>query len=64
MAFSGGESYEVYSGSLVYTPEGAIHGIRSVEETLEYVVVEFVDHPGMWQERGYAEDWKPSWKQS
>ena len=64
VAFSDGESYEIGPGSMVYTPEGAIHGIRSVKETLQYLVIEFVDHPGMWLERGYAEDWKPSWEQS
>jgi mannose-6-phosphate isomerase-like protein (cupin superfamily) len=63
VAFSDGESYEIAPGSMVYTPEGAVHGIRSVEETLQYLVVEFVDHPGMWLERGYAEEWKPSWEQ-
>jgi len=64
VAFSDGESHGIDPGSMVYTPEGAVHGVRSVEETLQYLVVEFVDHPGMWLERGYAEDWKPSWEQS
>jgi hypothetical protein len=36
----------------VYTPEGAIHGIRAVEEPIQYIVVEFIDHPKMWSERG------------
>jgi quercetin dioxygenase-like cupin family protein len=52
VAFSDGESHEISSGSMVYTPEGAVHGIRSVEETLVYLVVEFVNQARMWSERG------------
>jgi quercetin dioxygenase-like cupin family protein len=61
-AISSRESYKIRAGSLVYTPEGEVHGIRTVEETLEYVVVEFVDHAAMWAERGHSEGWSPSWK--
>ena len=52
LAFSDGESHEIGPGSMVYTPEGAIHGIRAVEEPIQYIVVEFIDHPKMWSERG------------
>ena len=52
VAYSDGESHKVGPGSLVYTPEGAIHGIRIVEEPIQYIVVEFIDHPKMWAERG------------
>ena len=51
MAFSDSESHEISPGSMVYTPEGAVHGIRSVEETLVYLVVEFVNQASMWSER-------------
>lgn len=54
VATSGGETYEISPGSMVYTPEGAIHGIRTVEETLEYMVVEFIDHAAMWSEKGIS----------
>jgi quercetin dioxygenase-like cupin family protein len=54
VAFSDGESQRIDPGSMVYTPEGAVHGIRSVEETLQYLVVEFVDQAGMWSQRGNA----------
>jgi hypothetical protein len=51
LAFSDGESHEIGPGSMVYTPEGAIHGIRIVEEPIQYIVTEFIDHPKMWSER-------------
>ena len=51
VAVSEGESHSICSGSLVYTPEGAVHGIRDVEKTLEYLVIEFIDHAAMWTER-------------
>jgi mannose-6-phosphate isomerase-like protein (cupin superfamily) len=51
LAFSDEEEFEIGPGSLVYTPEGAIHGIRKVEEHVQYIVVEFIDHPKMWAKR-------------
>ena len=51
IVFSDGETFKVSPGSMVYTPEGAVHGIRSVEEALVYLVVEFVDQAKMWSER-------------
>lgn len=55
-----GIEHEVSAGSFLYTPEGDIHGIRQVEETLQYVVIEFVLHDKMWTERAYNNNWKPS----
>jgi mannose-6-phosphate isomerase-like protein (cupin superfamily) len=52
IAFSDGESHEIGPGSMLYTPEGSIHGIRTVEEPIQYLVAEFIDHPKMWSERG------------
>jgi quercetin dioxygenase-like cupin family protein len=55
-----GVEHEVRAGSFLYTPEGDIHGIRRVDETLQYVVIEFVHHDKMWTERAYSKDWKMS----
>lgn len=57
-----GVEHEIRSGSFLYTPEGDIHGIRRVDETMQYVVVEFIEHDKMWKERTYSKDWKPSWE--
>lgn len=51
LAYSNGEEFEISPGSLVYTPEGTIHGIRSVEEHIQYIVVEFINYAEMWAER-------------
>lgn len=46
-----GVEHDVRAGSLLYTPEGDIHGIRKVDDTLQYVVIEFIEHDKMWAER-------------
>jgi quercetin dioxygenase-like cupin family protein len=46
-----GIEHEISAGSFLYTPEGDIHGIRRVDETLQYVLVEFIHHDKMWTER-------------
>jgi mannose-6-phosphate isomerase-like protein (cupin superfamily) len=48
-----GVEHEVRAGSLLYTPEGDLHGIRRVDETMQYVVVEFIQQNEAWTERGY-----------
>ena len=55
-ANSDGENFRIGPGSMIYTPEGAVHGIQKVEETIQYLVVEFVDQPKMWRERGNLAD--------
>ena len=52
VAVSEGEPYDVQPGSFLYTPEGEIHGIRETKETLQYIVVEFIEQDKMWTERG------------
>ena len=51
-ANSDGESFRVGPGSMIYTSEGAVHGIQKIDETIQYIVVEFVDQTKMWRERG------------
>ena len=46
-----GKTHDIRPGSLLYTPEGETHGIRVTNETLQYVVVEFIEHDKMWAER-------------
>jgi quercetin dioxygenase-like cupin family protein len=46
-----GVEHDIRAGSLLYTPEGDIHGIRKVDDTLQYVVIEFIEHDKMWAER-------------
>jgi mannose-6-phosphate isomerase-like protein (cupin superfamily) len=62
---SGDVEHEIRAGSFLYTPEGDIHGISKVDETLQYLVAEFIHHDKMWTERAYSKDWKSSleWEQ-
>jgi len=52
-AVSEGINQKVKSGSLLYTPEGVLHGIKNTNETspLQYLVIEFIDNEKMWAER-------------
>ena len=47
------QEYEVESGSLVYAPEGAVHGVRNTgpANTLQYYVMEFAEQDKMWSQR-------------
>jgi mannose-6-phosphate isomerase-like protein (cupin superfamily) len=47
-----GKTHDISPGSLLYTQEGELHGIRATNETLQYIVVEFIEHDKMWAERG------------
>jgi len=51
-ANSDGESFKVEPGSMIYTPEGAVHGIQKIDETIQYIVVEFLDQTKIWRKRG------------
>ena len=51
-----GIEHKISAGSFLYTPEGDIHGIRRVDETLQYVLVEFINHDKMWTERAFTKD--------
>ena len=44
---------KVTPGSMLYIKEGKVHSINNTHESLplQYVVVEFVDHEKMWDER-------------
>lgn len=52
-ATSGGSTYKVSPGSLIYTPEGEVHSIKNTHENLplQYLVVEFVEQEKMWAAR-------------
>lgn len=54
LGVSEGVEHQISAGSFLYTPEGGLHGIRSVDETIQYIVVEFVHHDKMWIERAYG----------
>jgi mannose-6-phosphate isomerase-like protein (cupin superfamily) len=47
------QEYSVEAGSLVYAPEGAIHGIKNTGpvNTLQYYVMEYTEQDKMWSQR-------------
>ncbi len=48
--------YKVKAGSLAYSEEGALHGIKNVKGdgySLQYFVMEFAEQDKMWSLRGY-----------
>lgn len=49
--------YNVRPGSLVYSEEGAIHGVKNTGEksySLQYYVMEYTEQNKMWSQRGYS----------
>ena len=53
-AVNGGRSFLVGPGSLVYSREGEVHGMYNLSKTLslQYLVLEFIEHDEMWSARG------------
>ena len=50
--------YKVRPGSLVYSEEGAIHGVKNTDEksySLQYYVMEYTEQDKMWSQRGYRD---------
>jgi len=52
------QEYEVEAGSLVYAPEGAMHGVRNTgpANTLQYYVMEYAEQDKMWSQRMFGKN--------